>query len=142
MKHTKRTLVGICTQLVLAFTLVFVPVGTVSAACSGSGSQGQVLGGIGETGGDCNGSGFTNVLSTIVSIISYIAGIVAIVMVIVAGVKYMTSAGDSNKASSAKSTLIYALIGLAIAVLAQVIVQFVINTASGAPGVPQPPPKS
>ena len=134
MKHRKTAFIGICMQLFVALALIFMPVSAASAACNGNGSKGQVLNGVGETGGDCNGTGFTNVLSTVVTIISYIAGILAVIMVMVAAIKFMTSGGDSGKVSSAKSTLVYAMIGIAIAALAQVIVHFVINSAIGATG--------
>ena len=53
-------------------------------------------------------------------------------MIVYSGYNYITSGGDSGKVSSAKTTLIYALVGLLIAALAQIIVHFVINTAKGA----------
>jgi hypothetical protein len=58
---------------------------------------------------------------------------VAVIMIIVGGLKYITSGGDSNNVSSAKSTIIYAIIGLVVVALAQFIVQFVLNkvTSSG-----------
>lgn len=126
---SKKALIAIGVQLVVSLVLIFAPISSVSAACSGTGAKGQVLSGVGETGGDCNGSGFTSVLSTVVSIISYIAGALAVIMIIVAGLKYITSGGDSNKIGSAKSTLVYAIVGLVIAALAELIVHFVINVA-------------
>ena len=48
-------------------------------------------------------------------------------MIIVSAFKYITSGGDSNKVASAKSSLIYAIIGLVIVGLAQFIVNFVIE---------------
>lgn len=138
MKKTRALLACAGLQLIIAAALTFAPLSTVSAACSGGGAKGQVLSGVGETGGDCNGSDFTNVISAIVTIISYVAGVLGVIMVMVAGIKYVTSGGDSNRVGSAKSTLIYAIVGLAIAALAQIIVHFVINTASP----PPPPPPS
>lgn len=73
---------------------------------------------------------FYNVIKVIVNLISYIVGIVAVIMIMVSGIKYMTSGGDSQKVSSAKDTLVYALIGLAVVVLAQFLVQFVLNQAT------------
>lgn len=86
-------------------------------------------------GADCNeetaagGSGTTvsGIVASAIEILSYIVGIAAIIMVIIGGFKYITSNGDASKASSAKNTLIYALIGILVAGLAQVIVQFVID---------------
>lgn len=80
---------------------------------------------------DC-GAGVTNLASTIVNVLSQIVGVLAVIMVIWAGFKYITSGGDSNKVASAKTTLIYALIGLVVVALAQIIVHFAINTATGA----------
>jgi hypothetical protein len=80
---------------------------------------------------DCktNGSGVSGIIKGIVSILSYIVGVAAVIMVILAGFKYVTSAGDSGRISSAKNTLVYALVGLAIAALAQVLVHLVLSNA-------------
>jgi hypothetical protein len=66
-------------------------------------------------------------ITTIVNVFSIIVGVVAVIMIIVGGFRYITSGGDSNNISSAKNTIIYAIIGLIIVALAQFIVQFVLN---------------
>lgn len=91
--------------------------------------------GISQLGGSnpCSDSGqaannkLSDTMATIVNLLSYIVGIVAVIMVIVAGFKYITSGGDSAKVSSAKSTLVYAIVGLIIVALAQFIVHFVLG---------------
>ena len=70
-----------------------------------------------------------NTVENLVRILSVVVGIIAVIMIIVGGFHYITSGGDSNKVSTAKNTIIYAIIGLVIAVLAQVIVGFVIDQA-------------
>ena len=98
------------------------------AACSGSNTaKGQVQQGIGATGSDCDTDGVTSFVRTIVKILSIVVGIAAVIMIIVSGMKYITSGGDSGKVSSAKSTLIYAIIGLIIAALAQFLVHYVLT---------------
>lgn len=85
--------------------------------------------------GNCDSKSSTNlsdVIKFVVNLLSYIAGAVAVIMVIVAGFKYMTAAGDASKVASAKTTLIYAIIGIIIIVLAQFIVQFTIGKTSQA----------
>lgn len=91
-------------------------------------SRGQVLSGAAQTGNDC-GAGVTGIISSVVQILSVVVGIVAVIMIIVAGFKYVTSSGDSGKVSSAKTTLVYALVGLAIAASAQLLTRFVLNSA-------------
>ena len=48
-------------------------------------------------------------------------------MLIVGGVKYALSAGDAKAVTDAKNTILYALIGLVIAILAYSIVSFVLG---------------
>ena len=90
-----------------------------------------------STASDCSnldkqGGGFTSTVSTVVTILSWVVGIVSIVMVLVAALKYITSGGDANKVGAAKSALIYAMIGLAIAGAAQALVHFVLSSANNA----------
>ena len=54
-------------------------------------------------------------------------GIVAVVMIIIGGLRYITSGGNDTNVASAKNTLLYAIIGLIIVSLAQLIVRFVLN---------------
>lgn len=61
------------------------------------------------------------------NLFSAILGIVAVVMIMIGGLKYMTSQGDSGQMNSAKSTLIFAAVGLVIVALAQLIVNFVLE---------------
>lgn len=75
-------------------------------------------------------AGVTNLISSIVNIFSLIVGMVSVVMIIFGGFRYITSGGDSGKVTSAKNTIIYAVIGLVIVVLAQVIVKFILDKAT------------
>lgn len=77
--------------------------------------------------GESSESRLTGLVKTIVSILSIIIGIIAVIFVIIGGFNYVTSGGDSGKVNSAKNTVIYALVGLIIAALAQVIVRFVLG---------------
>ncbi len=70
-------------------------------------------------------------LTKFINILSLIGGVIAVVFLIIGGYKYITSGGDANKISSAKNTILYALIGLIIVVLSQVIVRFVLKQSTG-----------
>ena len=90
--------------------------------------------GIEVTGGSCAAGpaedSVNNIVATVINIFSWIVGVVAVIFVIFGGFKYITSGGDSNKVSSAKNTILYAIVGLIIVALAQVIVVFVLNAAT------------
>ncbi len=77
------------------------------------------------------------IIQLVVNILSFIIGITAVIMIMVSGFKYITSGGDASKVSSAKSTLIYALIGLVVVALAQFIVQYVFDKVTAPPPVRQ-----
>lgn len=71
--------------------------------------------------------GEDGLLTTMASILSFLVGFAAIIVIIIAGIQYILSNGDANKISSAKDTIIYAVIGLVVAVVAQAIVALVLS---------------
>ena len=74
-------------------------------------------------------SSINKLLETVINFISLVVGVIAVIMIIIGGVKYITSGGDSGNVTGAKNTILYAVIGLVIVALAQLIVNFVLNTA-------------
>jgi cytochrome bd-type quinol oxidase subunit 2 len=87
--------------------------------------------------GSCPSTGSTGIndlLTKIINIFSAIVGVIAVIMIIVGGLRYITSGGDSNKVSAAKNTIIYAIIGLVIVALAQLIVRFVLSNTQNIAG--------
>jgi len=84
--------------------------------------------GAGSGTGSCTSSiSLTTVIRNIIRIFSIIIGIVAVIMIMVGGFKYITAAGDTANVTSAKHTILYAIIGLVVAALAQIIVWFVLD---------------
>ena len=63
----------------------------------------------------------------ILRVVLGIIGGLALLMLVVSGFRYILSAGDPEKIAKAKNGIIYALVGLAIAIIAQAIVAFVVN---------------
>lgn len=63
----------------------------------------------------------------IINILSVIVGAIAVIMIIIGGFRYVTSAGNDSNVQAAKKTIMYALIGLVIVALAQIIVKFVLE---------------
>ena len=71
--------------------------------------------------------GNNGVIRTVSNILIWVVGIVLVIMIMWSGFKYITAAGDTSKVASAKNSLIYAIVGLIIAILAYAIVNFVIE---------------
>lgn len=72
-------------------------------------------------------SGKNGLLLKVVRIIGMAAGVAAVIMIIIAGMQYLLSDGDATKATNARNTLLYAVVGLMVVVLAAGILSFVIN---------------
>jgi len=141
IKKLKNSLIIFASTIaILAPSLAFSAQGVVMAqSCSGitDNINKGVNTALGSNGG-CSppGSGTTNnfadIAKTIVNVFSIIVGVVAVIMIIYGGFRYITSGGESGAVGNAKNTIIYAIVGLILVALAQVIVHFVLNTANGA----------
>ncbi len=102
-------------QTVVAVTVIDCPAGSTSTIC------------------DEYKSGKKDVqyyIKTIINWFLYITGAAAVVMIIYSGFMYATSSGDANNVTKAKTTLMYSVIGLVVASLAWVIVNFALNIFS------------
>lgn len=70
--------------------------------------------------------GTNGIITNVIKLLIIIIGAASVIMIMIGGFKYITSTGDSAKVNSAKDTILYAIIGLAVAILAQSIVSFVL----------------
>lgn len=68
--------------------------------------------------------------STLHNVLQIIIGtfaVVAVLMIVIAGLNIVTAGGDSAKVAKARGTIIFALVGLAVAIFADVIVSLVVG---------------
>ena len=72
--------------------------------------------------------GDTGVFSTISSVLLFIVGAIAVIMIIIGGLRYVISGGDATQVQAAKNTILYALVGIIIAILAYAAINFVIGS--------------
>lgn len=80
---------------------------------------------------DDNEDKFSSTLTGILNGIIGASSLVAVIFILIGGINYMTSAGDAGKVAKAKSTILYAVIGLAVCVLAFAIVNWAIGAIAG-----------
>jgi uncharacterized membrane protein YoaK (UPF0700 family) len=67
-----------------------------------------------------------HLVKKIINLLSAVVGILAVIMIIVAGFRYITSGGRDEAVKGAKNTILYAIVGLVVVALAQIIVHFVL----------------
>ncbi len=137
-KTLRKNTVALFAALSLALVPVAVPAVAGAEAlniggCVGGGTSVDV-GGAGGCAPSATAGGTTKVndtIKTVVNVLSALVGVISVIMIIFGGFKYITSNGDTGNITSAKNTIIYAVIGLVIVALAQFIVQFVLNKVAG-----------
>lgn len=144
MKNIKTFLVSLAAAAALFFPFM-VPSLVAAQSCSTSASGANICdslcsgANLSTNPSDCAGStaeannSVNNIIKTVINIFSLVVGVVAVIMIIIGGLRYITSGGDSGNVTNAKNTILYAIIGLVIVALAQIIVKFVLGrvTTSG-----------
>ena len=69
----------------------------------------------------------TNIVISIINTALVILGSVAVLVIVLGGIRYIVSRGDPQTVNKAKNAILYAVIGLVIAMSASVIVNFVLR---------------
>lgn len=122
--HSKiRAMLVFAMFVALVYALIFGAVSYVEAQ-----PIDEVRRSLSSPGGGATGAESTveTILQEGLNIFSLIIGVFGVFFVSVGAFKYVTSGGDASKAQSARNTILYALAGLVLAALAQVIVRYVL----------------
>ena len=116
-------------KLVLAAALTVGSLGLATpafAACTDASNC--ISDGINATGqGGTKAKSLGDIIKTVVNTLLFILGAVAVIMIVIGGIRYTISQGDSGAVTSAKNTILYAVIGLIVAIMAYAIVNFVVT---------------
>lgn len=113
--------------IILSAAPVFAVTDIQSGLCSGANLQFTD-----NPSGGCTDNGdatakINDIIRTIINLLSAVVGIVAVIMIIIGGLRYITSGGNDSSVTGAKNTILYAVIGLVVVALAQVMVHFVLS---------------
>lgn len=99
--------------------------------------EGGVTGGIEAARGQDQPSnlfGDGGIFQQVTNILLFIIGVLSVIMLIYGGIRYVVSGGDAKAVEAAKNTILYAIVGLIVAILAFAIVNFVVGTFIGGQG--------
>jgi Type IV secretion system pilin len=102
---------------------VFQPCGNVNGV---NGSNTVVCQDVKNNSGK-NKNPIIDTLKAVLNILALLIGIAAVVTIIIGGIKFILSSGDPSGIKSARETIIYALVGVVVAVFARAVVAFVLN---------------
>lgn len=122
-KTLTQTLTGLGALLCLSTSRVLASALSVQEGANAARADGMPTELIGDNG----------VFSRLTNTILLIVGLISVIMLVYGGLRYILSGGDSKKVTDAKNTILYAIIGLIISLLAYAIVHFVLNSVVGVP---------
>lgn len=129
MKTMFRTLLP---SLVMAALVVGVYLAPVAGAFDASIQSGaDAARGSDQT---ANLFGQTGIFRTITNVLLFVLGAVSVIMIIIGGLRYVISGGNSTAVTAAKNTILYAIVGVIVALLAYAIINFVLGSFSGSAG--------
>jgi hypothetical protein len=125
----KRLLVAL--GLVTCFGLAFLPTVSFAAtgydACTDASAPAELKNSAACKNTDRNANKLEDRIKGALGWVFYLIGALAVIMIVYGGITYSTSAGDSGKVAKAKHIIMYSIIGLVVAILGSVIVNFVIS---------------
>lgn len=128
---TKERIVGLLAVPVLALTVGSAPAFAASLSISGGANSARGNDQSGCLFGNepgCEGTDQTPIFRTITNVLLFIIGAISVIMLIIGGIRYTTSNGDQQAVQNAKNTILYAVVGLVIAILAFAAINFVISS--------------
>ena len=136
------TTLAVVVALVLSFSFIATPPVAMAADpaqgnCDTSNINSSGLTGLFGNQSECNirgngqrsdlfGSG--GVVTTIINVMLFVIGILCVIMIIYGGIRYTISRGEDKEISNAKNTILYAVIGLVVAIVAYALVNWVFTS--------------
>lgn len=125
MKRTAS--ITISTILVAALSVALYSAPVLALGEGGPAQSIEVARGTGVPTNLANGDG--SLVRKIIDMMLLGITIVSVIMLIIGGFRYVVSGGQKESVTAAKNTILYAIVGLLIALFAFAIIKFVLNVA-------------
>ena len=75
--------------------------------------------------------GASGIFTTISNVMLFIVGAISVIMIVIGGLRYVISGGNTANVTAAKNTILYAIVGLIVSMLAYAVINFVISSFMG-----------
>ena len=123
---------GYISKIVTALLTIGLGVALAATPVSALG-EGGASAGIGAARGDNTPSNLVNgdssIIKRAINIMLFAVGVLSVVMLIFGGFRYVISGGKKESVTNAKNTILYAIVGLLVAVFAYAIINFILGAA-------------
>lgn len=117
-------------QFIMSFAIVAGVIGALAPAANVAAVDVFEQCGANSDSAVCKASGsddLGDMVKIIINTVLIVLGMIAVIMIVVGGVRYTTSNGDSASIKNAKDTILYAIVGLVVAIMSFSIVNFVVG---------------
>lgn len=123
---------GYISKIVTTLLMIGLGIALVATPVSALG-EGGASAGIGAARGDNTPSNLVNgdssIIKRAINIMLFAVGVLSVVMLIFGGFRYVISGGKKESVTNAKNTILYAIVGLLVAVFAYAIINFILGAA-------------
>lgn len=123
---------GYISKIVTTLLTIGLGIALVATPVSALG-EGGASAGIGAARGDNTPSNLVNgdssIIKRAINIMLFAVGVLSVVMLIFGGFRYVISGGKKESVTNAKNTILYAIVGLLVAVFAYAIINFILGVA-------------
>lgn len=132
MRYNVIMIQGYISKIVTALLTIGLGIALVATPVSALG-EGGASAGIGAARGDNTPSNLVNgdssIIKRAINIMLFAVGVLSVVMLIFGGFRYVISGGKKESVTNAKNTILYAIVGLLVAVFAYAIINFILGAA-------------
>ena len=132
MRYNVIMIRGYISKIVTALLTIGLGIALVATPVSALG-EGGASAGIGAARGDNTPSNLVNgdssIIKRAINIMLFAVGVLSVVMLIFGGFRYVISGGKKESVTNAKNTILYAIVGLLVAVFAYAIINFILGAA-------------
>ena len=114
----------------LAMITSSVSCALISGYLAFAGAKDEISNGYKQAGADTSGLDTDlkgSVIGKVINTMMFFVGLLSVVMLIYSGLRYITAHGDKTQIESAKNTMIYAIVGLIIAIISYAVVNWTIG---------------
>ena len=125
--HMKHNIKHILSLTAGVAALALVATVCISHPTFANATSDEILRGAGST-GQQNSGNLQSQIKIVTNILLFLIGVIAVIAIIIGGIRYTTSNGDASQTKAAKDTILYAVVGLIVAIMAYAIVTWVVNT--------------
>ncbi len=87
----------------------------------------EIKKGVNKSGGDSGRDNLGKDIKNITNLLLFLVGVIAVIAIVISGLRFVTANGNQDQVTSARNGVLYAVVGIVVALMAYAIVYFVVD---------------